>query len=288
MLEALEAREACNSLYNPLFGSAFLALDNLTDVPYSVVPGDDGSSGGSGAGQDGSGGAGSDPISWTDPGGADAAFSAATSVIDGNANQFDSVLNADDASFASLVAANIGAQGQSGGTPGVGAGIVIGLPGPTTPPTSPAPSQGATTGPAPVLSAPAGTTGTVGQGLSSGEFGLNPFTLRGSGATVSALTPFIVSAGMFVPAAQSGGGTTVTAGTDANGIGFTTTTIDSYSFGASLASDSAGGLTYDETYSFSYDVQTVPAATGGASVHDWARRATPSSPTTTTASTALR
>ena len=68
MLEALEAREACNSLYNPLFGSAFLALDDLTDVPYSVVPGDDGSDGGTGAGQDGSdGGAGSDPISWTDP-----------------------------------------------------------------------------------------------------------------------------------------------------------------------------------------------------------------------------
>ena len=74
---------------------------------------------------------------------------------------------------------------------------------------------------------------------------------------------------MSVPAAQSGGGTTVTIGADANGIGYTTTTIDSYSFGASLASDAAGGLTYDETYSFNYDIQTVPAAAGGASVHDW-------------------
>ena len=73
---------------------------------------------------------------------------------------------------------------------------------------------------------------------------------------------------MAVPAAQSNAGTTTTGGTDANGIGYTTTTIDSYSFGASLAQDSAGGSTYEETYSFSYDVQTVPAATGGATVLD--------------------
>ena len=74
---------------------------------------------------------------------------------------------------------------------------------------------------------------------------------------------------MTVPAAASNSGTTVTTGTDANGIGYTTTTTDSYSFSASLAPDSNSGLSYQETYSFTYDVQTVPAATGGASVHDW-------------------
>ena len=104
--------------------------------------------------------------------------------------------------------------------------------------------------------------------------------------TIGALTTFAVSAGMAVPAAQSGGATVTTGGTDANGIGYTTTTIDSYNFGASLAPDAAGGSTYQETYSFSYDVQTAPSATGGASVHDWARRATPSSPTTTAATSA--
>ena len=74
---------------------------------------------------------------------------------------------------------------------------------------------------------------------------------------------------MAVPAAQSGNATTTAAGTDANGVGYTATTIDSYSFAASLAPDAAGGLAYTETYSFSYDVQTVPAAAGGAAVHDW-------------------
>ena len=138
-------------------------------------------------------------------------------------------------------------------------------------------------GPAPAA-LPAGAAGTAGTGLSPADFGTNPFVLR-SGTTVGALTPFVVSSGMAVPAAQSGNATTTAAGTDANGVGYTATTIDSYSFAASLAPDAAGGLAYTETYSFSYDVQTVPAAAGGAAVHDWAPRATPSSPTTTAAST---
>ncbi len=277
MLESLEVREACNSLYNPLFGSVFLSLDSL-DVPYSIVPGNgssdqgdgsgDGATGGTGSTQGGSdGGTGgsqppSDNFTPADP-------AAAAATIDLNASLFDSVLGDDASNFASLVASAVGGQGQSAGTPGVGAAVVIGLPGPATLPTTSGGSQNSTTGPAPAIYPPAGTVGAVGVGLSPSEFGLNPFTLRGNGATVSALTPFVVSAGMSVPAAASNGATTVTTGSDANGIGFTTTTIDSYSFGASLAQDSNGGLTYEETYSFSYDVQTVPAATGGASVHDW-------------------
>ena len=39
MLEQLEARETPNSLYNPLFGTAFLSLDQL-DVPYTIAPAD--------------------------------------------------------------------------------------------------------------------------------------------------------------------------------------------------------------------------------------------------------
>ena len=155
---------------------------------------------------------------------------------------------------------------------------------PGEPPTSPATPPDATSGPAPALYPAARGGPAVGVGLSPSQFGLDPFPLL-NGATVGALTPFVVGAGMTVPAAASGGGATVTTGTDANSIGYTTTTIDSYSFGASLAPDAAGGLTYEETYSFSYDIQTVPAATGGASVHDWVRRATPSLPTTTTGTT---
>ena len=279
-LEQLESRETPNSLYNPLFGSVFLSLDPL-DVPYSTVSGDGSTSGTSSQG-DGSGGStGGTGSTQGDSGGgtgstqppsdnfsaADPAVSAST--IDTNAGLFDSALNTDNAAFAALVAAAIGGQGQSGGTSGVGAAVVIGLATPAAPPTSPATPQNATAGPAPALAPPAGTTGIIGQGLSPSEFGLNPFTLRGSGATISALTPFAVSSSMTVPAAASGGAAVTTAGTDANGIGFTTTTIDSYSFAASLAPDAAGGSTYEETYSFSYDVQTVPAATGGASVHDW-------------------
>ena len=273
-IEQLESRETPNSLYNPLFGSAFLSLDQL-DAPYSIVPGGDGSSdqgdGDGSSGGDGSTQGGSDggtggtqpPFNFTpaDP-------AAAASTIDWNASLFDSVLGDDASNFASLVAAAVGGQGQSGGTPGVGAAVVIGLPTPAAPPTSPATPPDATSGPAPAVYPTRGAAPTVGVGLSPSQFGLDPFPLLG-GATVGALTPFVVGAGMTVPAAASGGGATVTTGTDANSIGYTTTTIDSYSFGASLAQDAAGGLTYEETYSFSYDIQTVPAATGGASVHDW-------------------
>ena len=136
MLEALEAREACNSLYNPLFGSAFLALDPL-DVPYSVVSGDGSNSGsssqGDGSGDGSTGGTGETQFPSGNFAAADATFAAATSVIDLNASLFDSVLNTDDASFAASVAAVAGGTGQSTGTPGVGAAVVIGLPGPATP-----------------------------------------------------------------------------------------------------------------------------------------------------------
>jgi len=66
---------------------------------------------------------------------------------------------------------------------------------------------------------------------------------------------------MAVPPAQSGGTTVATGGADANGIGLTATTTDSYSFNVSESTLSEGGLSYQETYSFNYDVQTVPAAT---------------------------
>jgi hypothetical protein len=46
---------------------------------------------------------------------------------------------------------------------------------------------------------------------------------------------------MAVPAAASNGTTTVTSGTDVSGIGYTTTTIVSYAFNASLAQGSTGG-----------------------------------------------
>ncbi len=288
MLEALEAREACNSLYNPLFGSAFLALDPL-DVPYSVVSGD-GSIRIVRRSGDGPGRVGRRAGRTQFPTVSGRRGRGLRRRDFGDRPERQPVRLGAEHGRRLLRGERRGGRRRNGpvpGTPGVGAAVVIGLPGPATPPTTSGACQDATPGPAPAVS-PAGTAGAVGQSLSPGEFGLNPFNLRGSGATVSALTPFVVSAGMSVPAAQSGGGTIITAGTDANGVGFTTTTIDSYAFGASLASDSAGGLTYEETYSFTYDVQTVPAATGGASVHDGARRDIPSSPTTTTATTASR
>ncbi len=238
MLESLEVREACNSLYNPLFGSAFLSLDSL-DAPYSIVPGDgsdsgssdqggDGSTGGTGSTQGGSdGGTGgsqppSDNFTPADP-------AAAAATIDDNADQFDSVLSDDAANFAQLVAAAINAQsqqyGQPSATPGVGAAVVIGLSSPANPPTPPPVPDDAPTGPAPAVSPAPGVPGSIGVGLSPSQFGLNPFTLL-SGATVGALTPFAVSPGMSVPAAASNGATTVTTGTGANSIGYTTTTID--------------------------------------------------------------
>ncbi|HVS39283.1 MAG TPA: hypothetical protein VMS17_27245 [Gemmataceae bacterium] len=270
-LEPLERRETPNSLYHPLFASAFLSLDPL-DAPVSIVPGDgsgsdqgggDGGSGGGSGSQGGAGGSSPPPSNYTP---ADPAAAAAT--INQNADLFDAGLGDDASNFASLIAAAVACLGQSGGTAGVGAAAVVGLATPAAPPTSPAPPSDAATGPAPALYPPAGTTGAIGQSLSPSQFGLSPFTLL-NGATVSALTPFAVSSGMSVPAAHSGGGTTITTGTDANNIGYTATTTDSWSFNATLTADAAGGLTYEETYSFSYDVQTVPAATGGASVHDW-------------------
>ncbi len=90
-----------------------------------------------------------------------------------------------------------------------------------------------------------------------------------SGATVGALTPFLVGAGMSVPSAHSGGGTTISTSADANNIGYTRTTIDAWAFNATLTPDANGGLSYRETYSFQYDVQTTPTAPGGATIHDW-------------------
>ena len=278
-LEELERREAPVSLFNPLFASAFLSLDPLA-APYSIVPGDGSNSGSSDQGDGGGdGSSGGDGSQGGDGGGSGASQpppdnfvaadpAAAASTVNLNAGLFDSVLGGDDASFAAIVSAAVGGQGQSAGTPGVGAAVVIGLPGPSTPPTSPAVPQDAASGPAPALAPTPGTAPTVGVGLSPSEFNLNPFPLL-SGPTIAPLTPFVVGAAMTVPAAHPGGGTTVTTGTDANSIGFTTTTTDSFAFNATLTPDAAGGLTYEETYSFTYDVQTVPAATGGASVHDW-------------------
>ncbi len=180
-IEQLESRETPNSLYNPLFGSAFLSLDQL-DAPYSIVPGGDGSSdqgdGDGSSGGDGSTQGGSDggtggtqpPFNFTpaDP-------AAAASTINQNANLFDSVLGDDASNFASLVASAVGGQGQSGGTPGVGAAIVIGLPTPAAPPTSPATPPDATSGPAPAVYPARGAAPTVGVGLSPSQFGLDPF-----------------------------------------------------------------------------------------------------------------
>ena len=190
--------------------------------------------------------------------------------IDLNAGLFDSILGNADASFAASVAASVGGAG-SRRRPGAGAAVVVGLPTPTTggattaAATNPPP---VTLGPPPAVYAPAGAAAGVGVSLSPTEFGTNPFTLR-AGATISALTPFVVSSGTVVPAPASGGVSLTTGGVDANNIAYTTTTTDSYSLAASQAPDAAGGLTYTETYSFTYDIQTVPAATGGATVHDW-------------------
>ena len=280
-IEPLENRETPNCLFNPLFGTAFLSLETL-DPPYSVIAGDGSSSdssdqgggdgGGSGGGGSTQGGdTGSTPPSNnyypSDP-------AAAISAIDWNASLFDSVFNDADAAFAMKAAADIGV-GPSAGA-GVGAAVVIGLPGPTMGgATNSGGSQGGnanpppvTSGPPPAVSPAPGAAPTVGVGLSSSQFGLDPFTLL-SGPTVSALTPFVVSSGMTVPTAASNGGTTVTAGTDANGIGYTTTTTDAYAFNASETQGSDGGLTYQESYNFTYDIGIAPAATGGVAVHDW-------------------
>ncbi len=244
--------------------------------PYAIAPGDGtgsgssgqggGNSGGNNGSQGGSGGSAS-PATFTpaDP-------AAAASTVNDNANPFDSTWGVEASPYAGQVAATVGGQGQSsgqsGGTAGVGAAVVIGLASPASPPASPTPPANASTGPAPAFAPGRGSAAILGVGLSSSQFGLNPFTLL-DGATVSALTPFPVGSGMSIPTAHSGGGTTVTTGTDANNIGYTTVTTDSWSFNATLTQDSAGGQTYEETYSFTYDVLTTPSASGGASVHDW-------------------
>ena len=258
-LEVLETRETPNSLFNPLFASAFEQMDGLTLPAYTVVPGWDpapgmspgagdggGSTGGTGSTQGGSdGGTGATPPPSDNFSAGDAA--AATSTINLDANLFASVLDGDNASFAANVATAVSGSGGGGTGGGSGAAVVIGVPTPsaaggatsggtqggnTTPPVI-------TPGPPPALSAAPGTAATIGVGLSSSDFGLNPFTLR-SGATISALTAFAVSSGMSIPAAQSGGGTTTTSGTTsasgtgASGYGYTQTTTDSYAFNAGL------------------------------------------------------
>ena len=100
----------------------------------------DGSSGGDGStqgGSDGGTGGTQPPFNFTpaDP-------AAAASTINRNASLFDSVLGDDASNFASLVASAVGGQGQSGGTPGVGAAIVIGLPTPGDAPDVPGNSAG--------------------------------------------------------------------------------------------------------------------------------------------------
>ena len=220
-IEPLESRETPNSLYNPLFASAFLSLDQL-NAPYSIVPGDGSNSGssdqGDGGGDGSSGGDGSEGGSGDGTGSSQpppnnftaADPAAAASTVNLNASLFDSVLGGDDASFAAQVAAAVGGQGQSGqaaGTPGVGAAVVIGLPGPSTPPMSPAvppdapparrpPSPRPLEQPQPSASACRRASST---GIRSPCSAARPF---------APLTPFVVSAGMAVPAAHSGGGTT--------------------------------------------------------------------------------
>ena len=137
MLEQLEARETPDSLYNPLFGTAFLSLDQL-DVSLrhrprrrfdlrKLVPGGAGSTQGGSTG--GTGGTSQPPPDNFTP--ADPAAAAAT--VNQNANLFDSTLDTDDAAFAANVAAAVGGSGGggAGGGGGVGAAVVIGLPTPS-------------------------------------------------------------------------------------------------------------------------------------------------------------
>ena len=191
------------------------------------------------------------------------------------------MLGGDDTAFAANVAATVGANG-GGGAGGSGAAVVIGLPTPSAGTGQMGTQSGDTTpppvtpGPPPPLSAAPGTAETVGVGLSPSDFGLNPFTLR-SGATIGALTPFLVTPGMSVPAAQSGGQTVTTAGTapsadgssSSGGWSYDQTTTTAYALNASETTLADGGQSFTETYSFSYDVQTTPTSTGGATVHDW-------------------
>ena len=101
-LEELESREACNSLFNPLFGTAFLSLEPL-DTPYSVIAGD-GSTSDSSSSDSGGGDGGGDSSGGTDSTqGGDTGITepppnnyspadpaAAITAIDWNASLFDS------------------------------------------------------------------------------------------------------------------------------------------------------------------------------------------------------
>ena len=205
-IEPLESRETPNSLYNPLFASAFLSLDQL-NAPYSIVPGDGSNSGSSDQGDGGGDGVrrrrlrgrlrrrhGSVPtapqqLHCRGPGRGGLDRQPERQPVRLGAGRGRRLLRRPGRGGRRRP----GPIGPGGRDARSRRGRGDRSARPLHPSDVPRRFPGRAAGPAPALAPTPGTAPTVGVGLSPSEFNRNPFPLL-SGATVAPLTPFVVSA----------------------------------------------------------------------------------------------